>query len=110
MIEIDFFENNKSIFGFSVSGHAQFSNFGEDVVCAGVSSAVMMTINTITEILNVAALVELKENLISINTQGAALDAFKFKQLQVIYDGFHLHMKALSEDYNDNITIKYVEV
>ena len=50
MIVAEFFRKNGEITGFKVSGHAGYDESGRDIVCAGVSSAVMMTANLITEI------------------------------------------------------------
>ena len=50
MIVAEFFRKNGEITGFKVSGHAEYDESGRDIVCAGVSSAVMMTANLITEI------------------------------------------------------------
>lgn len=43
MIVAEFFRKNGEITGFKVSGHAGYDESGRDIVCAGVSSAVMMT-------------------------------------------------------------------
>ncbi|MCT4543978.1 MAG: ribosomal-processing cysteine protease Prp [Vallitalea sp.] len=49
MINIDIFTNNGYINGFELSGHAGYSEYGKDVVCAAVS---VLTINTINSIEN----------------------------------------------------------
>ena len=43
-------ENSAS---FTIKGHSGFSEEGSDIVCAAVSSAAIMSVNTITEILGV---------------------------------------------------------
>ena len=43
------------IVGFSIDGHAGFGEAGTDIVCAAVSSAAYMTVNTITEVLHADA-------------------------------------------------------
>lgn len=48
--------------GFHITGHAGFSDFGSDVACASVSSAVMLTANTITDVFKINAKVEVNEN------------------------------------------------
>ncbi len=48
--------------GFHISGHAGFSDYGSDIACASVSSAVMLTANTITEVYKINAKVEVNEN------------------------------------------------
>ena len=50
MIVAEFLKKNGNITGFKVSGHAGYDDIGKDIVCASVSSAVMMTANLITEI------------------------------------------------------------
>lgn len=48
MIQIDVKKSdNGDIIGFHVSGHAGFSQYGTDIVCAGVSVLVINCINSI---------------------------------------------------------------
>lgn len=54
--------SDNKMLGFHVSGHAGFSDFGSDIACASVSSAVMLTANTITEVFKINAKVEVNEN------------------------------------------------
>lgn len=51
MILAEFFQSSSDdrLLGFAVSGHAGYAESGQDVVCASVSSAVMLTANNITE-------------------------------------------------------------
>lgn len=50
MICADFFRNEHDrLVGFRITGHAGYADYGEDVCCASVSSAVMLTANTVTE-------------------------------------------------------------
>ena len=87
------------ISGFSVSGHSGYAEAGQDIVCAAVSSAAYMAVNTITEILgeNVEADVSdgyMKIRLCSGNQ--AATDILR---------GLELHISELSKDYPDFIKI-----
>ena len=57
MIRIDFLTlPSGGLLGFSMEGHAGYGEEGEDIVCAAVSSAAYLTVNTITEFLHVAPL------------------------------------------------------
>ena len=51
MICADFFRSvsTDKLLGFGITGHAGFADEGFDIVCASVSSAVMLTANTVTE-------------------------------------------------------------
>ena len=63
MIRADFYKNREQkLLGFHISGHAGMAEEGFDVACAAVSSAVMMTCNTITEVFRINAAVESDEN------------------------------------------------
>lgn len=46
MIKVDLKNNDKII----ISGHANYDEFGKDIICASVSSIVITTINGILEI------------------------------------------------------------
>ncbi len=42
--------NNQNLDSITVSGHALFAPYGEDIVCAAVSTAIIMTINAIEKL------------------------------------------------------------
>ncbi len=44
MINISFYKN-----GFIVSGHSNLNNIGNDIICAGVSSIIMGSLNWFTD-------------------------------------------------------------
>ena len=48
MISIDFFAAQGALTGFSAHGHADTAPYGEDIVCAAVSSACLLTANTLS--------------------------------------------------------------
>ena len=49
MIQVIFTVKDNDICGFEISGHSDYAEEGSDIVCAAVSSAALMTANTITE-------------------------------------------------------------
>ena len=92
--------------GFSLSGHADAGEAGEDIVCAAVSSAAYLIANTITEILHVPA--EISED-----DGEMRLLIREEKYLSTCRDclaGFRLHMTGLEEQYPDNISVHDLEV
>ena len=90
MISIDFFAAQGALTGFSAHGHADTAPYGEDIVCAAVSSACLLTANTITEVLHLPAAAEMKDG---------------FLQLRL-----KLHLSALSEQYPQSIQVLISEV
>ena len=48
MINVSIFKNAENLItGFKLSGHADYSEYGSDIVCAAVSALVINTINSI---------------------------------------------------------------
>jgi len=48
MIKVSVYKNAENLItGFTLSGHADYSEYGSDVVCAAVSALVINTINSI---------------------------------------------------------------
>ena len=70
MISIDFFAAQGALTGFSARGHADTAPYGEDIVCAAVSSACLLTANTITEVLHLPAAAEMKDGFLQLRLSG----------------------------------------
>jgi uncharacterized protein YsxB (DUF464 family) len=48
MIKVSVYKNAENLItGFTLSGHADYSEYGSDIVCAAVSALVINTINSI---------------------------------------------------------------
>ena len=103
MIVAEFFRKNGEITGFKVSGHAEYDESGRDIVCAGVSSAVMMTANLITEIFRFE--VSAVDDTVTLKTDIPCNDV-----LQGIYKGLALQIEQISLEFNGTIKMKYSEV
>ncbi|HHT82551.1 MAG TPA: ribosomal-processing cysteine protease Prp [Acholeplasmataceae bacterium] len=59
--------NQKNLESITISGHALFAPYGEDIVCAAVSTAVIMTINAIEKLNEKENIkVDLKEGYVKI--------------------------------------------
>lgn len=89
----------------TISGHADFAEYGQDIVCAAVSSALQLTANAITDLLDVKASIVERENLISLN-----LPQPLNKQAVLFLKALWLHLGALAEEYPKNIQLSLTEV
>ena len=106
MTVVRFIKSCKSLTGFELKGHSDdFAEEGEDIVCAAVSSAVLMTANTVTEILGIDAEISTDDGYLSMKL--SSQDALK---AQDILRGFELHITELSKQYQNNIKVIYSEV
>ena len=85
--------------GFQIEGHADFADSGEDIVCAGVSSAVMLTLNLLSDA-RAEGTPEIKDNLIRYTVQKNS------RATDLLIGGLCRHLQALSEEYPNNICVK----
>ena len=107
MITVEFISKSNRLIGFKVSGHADFGEYGQDIVCAGVSSAVQLVCNTITDCFKINAKVSVDEKHgISLKLIDYSLDSPAI----TLIDGLKLHMEVLSEEFPKNVKVKITEV
>lgn len=105
MIKVTFKLSGSLICGFNVSGHSGYSDEGSDIVCAAVSSAVIMAANTITEVQHINAEVTDSDGFVNLN-----LSETEAEKAQDVLQGLRLHLNALSEQYSKYIKLKISEV
>jgi len=78
---------------------------GKDIVCASVSSAVMMTANLITEIFGFNAEVSDVNNVVALRT-----DIPGEENLQRLYKGLEMQIEQISLEFKKTIKMKFTEV
>lgn len=107
MIRIDFLTPpDGRLLGFSIQGHAGYGEEGEDVVCAAVSSAAYLTVNTITDILHVMPLALRAED----GEMFFRIEQKDEPSCRELLAGLKLHLTQLEEQYSGYIRVEYLEV
>lgn len=107
MITAEFLKKDNVLVGFKVSGHANFDEYGQDIVCASVSSAVQLVCNTITDGFNIKARVLVdKNNGISLKLINYSKDSPAI----TLIGGLKTHLEILLEEFPKNINLKLTEV
>ncbi len=101
MTSVKFLSKAESLYGFEIKGHSSYDadDFEGKIVCAAVSSAAYMTVNTITEIIGDECEIELDDALICvklISPDQSAIDMIR---------GLKLHLTELSKQYSKRIKI-----
>ena len=102
MITVRFRGDGTQLTGFAIRGHAGWADAGQDIVCAAVSSAAIMTANTLTEISAIPCEVSSQDGSLSVLL--ASQDA---PRAQDLLRGFSLHMRELSRKYPNHIKVIY---
>ena len=104
MIKAEFKVTDGKTVGFTVSGHAGFAESGNDIVCAGVSSAVMLTVNAITENLKI------KADCADLGNEIQFELCEKSDVASSLLDALKSHLEILSKEFSGTITIENMEV
>ena len=106
MTEVNFYTGSRGeLLGFHVSGHSGYAEEGEDIVCAAISSAVLMTMNTVTDILGVKAEVSAADGDAVMKILSKDAEACKS-----VLRGLKLHLLDLEKQYSDFLKVKFTEV
>ena len=90
-----------TIVSFEVSGHSGAGEYGTDIVCSAVSSAVYMAANTIIEIMKLSPEAEVRDGYLKFTMNLS--DARKSK---TITDGLYLHLSELQSQYPNNLKLE----
>lgn len=103
MINIDLLINNEEIVGFEISGHANFDEYGSDIVCAAVSILAYTCINTLDKN---------EKNIEFLDNEDKMYLYYKDDDIKtkVIYDYFLTGIDSLEKSYEDYVKLNYKEV
>ena len=102
MTKVTFRLREGRISGFSLEGHSNFAESGNDIVCAALSSAAYLVINTITDIMKIPSSADAKDGYI-----GIIIESGYEEQCRDILKGFELHINSLKKQYPKNIKVIY---
>ena len=102
MTRSKFFIRQGRLVGFELTGRAGAGVSGKDIVCAAVSSAGLMTVNTITEIMGVSADITECQGFLRV-----VLSDDDARRCQDILKGFRLHLTELQKQYPHNLKVIY---
>ena len=100
MIQVRLFYQENLLAGYEISGHSTVDADDLDgrLICSAVSSAAIMTANTVTEIIGDRAEVGLDDGYLRLRCADPA-------RCQTVLEGFQLHVSALAHEYPDRIKI-----
>ena len=99
---------NQRIVGFIVKGHANYDDYGKDIVCAGVSAIAVGGLNAVAKALDndlTKFKVEMSEGYTSLNV----LEIEK-QDVQTILETLEIQFKTIEETYSKYIKVIEQEV
>lgn len=101
MTEIRFTFKNGNITGFDIKGHSSADSTDEEgkIICAAVSSAAYMAVNTLSEIIGAEITADIDDAKMSVKILTLIPES------QAVLKGLELHLSELSKQYGENIKI-----
>lgn len=100
MIRARFYYRGGVPVGFHLLGHAGWGVQGQDILCAAVSSAAYLTVNTVTDFYHCPAKVEEADGMLTLS-----LDCRGGQQCAPLLEGFYAHLEQLSQQYPQRIRL-----
>ena len=109
MITVTVISENETPVGFSVSGHANMGEYGEDLVCAAVSAVVQTAILGITEVCHIPAGVSIEEGETHcILTKDAKQD--EIQRAGIVFDTMIAGLRSIQASYPKTLKFRNKEV
>ena len=105
MIKVEIKNSDNHLKYLTVKGHANYEEHGKDIVCASVSSMIILAINTIIAIDEKMITHQEKGDYINIEITNFSNDAIN-KVMNVLIS----MLKELESDYPKNIKIREEEI
>lgn len=97
---------DESITSFQMTGHAEFAEKGQDLVCAGVSAVVFGSVNSIIELTGLDPLLDIGEEGGYFSFEVPAdTDPVSFEKAQLLLEGMVVSLETIERDYHDYVRI-----
>ncbi|MGG3573779.1 ribosomal-processing cysteine protease Prp [Bacillus gobiensis] len=99
--------NSREIVSFSLSGHADFAEHGQDLVCAGASAVVIGAINAVEAVADIKPVLEMSHDGGYVHFEfPAEYDHSAFQKAQLLLEGMIVSLETIERDYQDYLQLK----
>ena len=103
MINVDLLINNKDqIVGFEIEGHAEYDEYGKDLVCSAVTILAYSCVNSLDKYVDDVSF-EDDEIVMSVSITSPNRDT------DIIFDYFKTGIETLLGNYSSYVKLKYKE-
>ncbi|MFD1030508.1 ribosomal-processing cysteine protease Prp [Metaplanococcus flavidus] len=107
MIHVKIKEESGRISSFEMSGHADFAEHGQDLVCAGASAVSFGAVNAIMELTGIEPEISQTESGYLQVDFPDDLDEKTDGQVQLLVRGMIVSLKTIEQDYEEYIKITF---
>lgn len=108
MIQVIIDQKEERIVSFEMSGHANFDEYGSDIVCAGASAVSFGAVNAIMELTKTEPVIEQADSgFLKVEfpeLENEETDA----QVQLLVRAMIVSLKTIEQSYQDYMTISFL--
>ena len=111
MIRIEIRKKSKRIVYFEIKGHADFKEYGQDIICSAVSAVAQMTLNGLLEVLKLKNLKYTeKEGYIFCDLEKSELSNEEYDKADILTKAMFSYLQEVSKIYEKYVNLKIREV
>lgn len=94
---------------YTLSGHAMYGEYGQDIVCAAVSVLALATLNYITEIFQLDGFVEyeIKDGYMKVELQDLGISKDQREIFHKLVAGLVINMESIASQYPDSLKLEF---
>ena len=105
MTRIEIYRKKGRVVGYKATGHSDYAEYGEDIVCAALSMALQLPLGGMQDVLDIYPKFEIdSDGYLSVDMRGMD-NKGKEKELDTLLESMVLMIKSLSKDYPKNIKL-----
>ena len=108
MIRVTFHKKDHKLVSFEMTGHANYSEHGSDIVCAGVSALAITTVNSIEKLGGYQPIVDVDEvegGYLYVEVVGDVTKV-QAQTTQILLNSLLLGLEGIQEEYPNYLTIQ----
>ncbi|MGL4308419.1 MAG: ribosomal-processing cysteine protease Prp [Cetobacterium sp.] len=105
MTKIEIFKTNGRIVRYKATGHAEYADIGEDIVCAALSTTLQFPLAGLQEVLDMTPRFEINsDGYLEVDLRGMDLSS-KEKEVNTLLDSMLIMLRELSKGYPNNLKL-----
>ncbi|MBC2856450.1 MAG: ribosomal-processing cysteine protease Prp [Cetobacterium sp.] len=105
MTKIEIFRKNGRVIRYKATGHAEYANHGEDIVCAAISMAMQFPLGGMQDVLDITPRYEIDpEGYLEVDLRGMDFSS-KGNEVNTLLDTMVLMLKELSKGYPKHLKL-----
>ena len=105
MTKVEVFRNEGRIVGYKATGHSDYAEYGEDIVCAALSMALQLPLGGMQDILGIYPRFDIdSDGYLNVDLRNMNVGD-KQRELNVLLESMVLMIRNLSKDYPKNIKL-----